>query len=180
MGGRRAGNCAERHDHLSFDHVALVMAGNHPGGDARQPIGHTDMKLTSMTRGMSISSLWSCHPCLSWPPTEWSSDTKPPLPISVTLPWLSPHLIGHVIAYLVLRPSLALFPPWTFLATSLKSTCFFIYFSYCMNHSSICYLAMYLTLPPDYKCLRAWAMSYSALKLHLLGHFLLHHSISIG
>lgn len=84
MGGRRAGNCAERHDHLSFDHVALVMAENHPGGDARQPIGHTDMKLTSMTRGMSISSLWSCHPCLSWPPTEWSSDTKPPLPISVT------------------------------------------------------------------------------------------------
>lgn len=67
---------------------------------------------------------------------------------------------------------------WNFLTIPLKSTCFFPYFSYCMNHIAVHYLAINLTLPLDYKPLRAWTMSCFPLKLLILD-FLLHHFINI-
>lgn len=55
--------------------------------------------------------------------------------------------------------------PWTFLTPPLTSTCFLMHFSYCMNHVSFCYLAIYLTLSLDYQLLKRWFWRITAVRM---------------
>lgn len=157
------------------------MILNCRGGDAEPLVGHTGLKHYESDQGPKLE----VHPMftsvvLSLPLLTTHITVQATLSHLCDLPLtFSPSCRSCDSLFIPQNPIWASFAPWTFLTTHLKSTCFLIYYSYCMNHISFSYLAINLTLPLDYDLLGTWTMSYSALKLHPIGHFLLHHSISI-